>query len=66
MHHSTGAAAEECLQGAGGIPPAPPAFSIPAAKLPALRRVYSMQAYPVAGNLYGVAVDHAGLASDVG
>ncbi len=49
-----------------GILPAPPAFSIPAAKLVALRRVYAVQAYPLASNLYRVAIDHAGLAGDVG
>ncbi len=60
------AIAEERLQGVGGVHPAPPGLSIPAAKLPALRRVYAVKPDTLAGNLYGVAVDHAGLAGNVG
>ena len=60
------ATAEECAQGTGGILPAPPRLPISTAKLTTLRRVNAMKAYPLAGNFQGVAVDHAGLAVDVG
>ena len=40
-----------------GIPPAPPAFSILAAKLTPLRRVYAVQAYPLTSDLNCVAID---------
>ena len=51
------ATAGKRLQGAGGVLPAPPALSIPAAKLASLGRVDSMKADTVAGNFQSVAVD---------
>ncbi len=48
------------------VPSAPPVLPVSTAKLPAFGRIDAVQAYSLAGNLYGVAVYHAGRAGDVG
>ncbi len=50
----------------GRILAALPRLAVQAAKLPALRRIYAMQAYPLAVHLIGIAVDHRGDAGHVG
>ncbi len=59
-------ATDKFPQRAGGVLPAPPAFSIPAAKLLALRGVNAVKPDTLAVDFQRVAVDHAGLTGDVG
>lgn len=60
------AIAEERLQGAGGVLPALPSPAVEVAELPCLRGVYAVKPDTLAVNIQRVAIDHAGLAGDVG